>query len=209
MKRSLLTPLVLGGFLVAAGLIGTGCGWWPFSGNDVGQGDGLSQNSDSLYTSSTGADLDSTNVIGENAQTEQARGVGETFFVDDQSGKLASEQRSIPKVTGIARAAVQELIRGPAVGSSLTSAIPLGASLLDINVRSDGRCIVDLSREFRTNLGKEKDAAELAVYSVVNTLTQFSTIKEVQFLIDGQAVETLGGQLDLSQPLVRNTALIK
>jgi germination protein M len=207
-KRSLLTPLVLGGLLVLVGLIGTGCGWWPFSGNEVGQEDGQMQNSDPLYPSSTGTDLHSV-VIGENTVPEQEMVAVETFFVDDQSGKLVSEKKSIPKVTGIARAALQELIRGPAIGSSLTSPIPLGASLLDINVRSDGRCIVDLSREFRANLDKKNNAEELAVYSVVNTLTQFPTIKEVQILIDGQVVETLAGKIDLTQPLVRNTALIK
>ena len=133
----------------------------------------------------------------------------ELFFLDEESGKLVGEKREISKVTGIARATLQELLRGPAVGSRFTSAVPVDTVLLDLNIREDGRCIVDLSRDFKSNLGKHPNAEILAVYALVNTLTQFSTVKEVQLLINQQPVDTLAGEVDLTQPLMREVNLVK
>ena len=49
----------------------------------------------------------------------------------------------------------------------------------------------------------------MLVGSIVNTLTEFPEVKKVQILIDGTHVETLSGHMDLSEPLVRMTELLK
>ncbi|MDH7479064.1 MAG: GerMN domain-containing protein [Syntrophomonadaceae bacterium] len=129
------------------------------------------------------------------------------YFADLEKDQLVPEKRNIPKVVGIARATVEELLKGPAADSGLRSAIPPGTSLLDINVRTDGLCIVDLSREMRSQALDPMEES-LAVYSVVNTLTQFPTVKRVQILVNGQKVESLNGAVLISQPLVRDEDLI-
>jgi len=48
----------------------------------------------------------------------------------------------------------------------------------------------------------------ITVYSVVNTLTELPGVKEVRWLIDGQAVESLAGHLDLSRPVARSDEII-
>jgi hypothetical protein len=50
----------------------------------------------------------------------------------------------------------------------------------------------------------------LAVYSIVNTLTQnFDEIKRVRFLIDGKEAQLLAGHIDLSRMFTKRTDLMK
>jgi hypothetical protein len=49
----------------------------------------------------------------------------------------------------------------------------------------------------------------LAVYSLVNTLVEnFSDVKQVQILIDGNESETLAGHVDISRPLMSRIQLL-
>ncbi|MCR6545023.1 GerMN domain-containing protein [Dehalobacterium formicoaceticum] len=139
--------------------------------------------------------------------------IGETkeialFFSDAAGENLALEMRDIPKTEGVARAVMQELIAGPSVESGLLPTIPVGTELLDINVRPDGVCIVDLSGELIVNHPGGSLNEEMTVYSVVNTLTQFPSIREVQILVDGQNVETIAGHMDISTTMARNEEMI-
>lgn len=129
------------------------------------------------------------------------------YFVAEEGEALKAEQRAVANREGIARAAVEELIAGPQ-GKGLQGTIPAGTELLDIGIK-DGICTVDFSSEFRDNHWGGSSGELLTVYSVVNVLTQFPTVEKVQFLIDGQRVDTLVGHVDLSQPLERNEDIIK
>ena len=130
------------------------------------------------------------------------------YFMDPIDDKLMAEERTIPKVTGIARATMEELIRGP-VGSELNCALPVTTKLLDINVRDDGLAIVDFSEDLINDLPVSAEAEELAVYSIVNTLTQFPTVQEVEMRIEGRKVDTLLGYVNLDENLKRNAILLK
>jgi germination protein M len=119
-------------------------------------------------------------------------------YFADTAGKLISQERQIPKTLSPARETLAELLNGPGEGNNLQGVIPQGTTLLDINIK-DETAIVDLSQEFL-----KTTKPELAVYSVVNTLTQFSTIKSVKFRVEGKTVSKLGS-FNLSQTLTRNT----
>lgn len=145
--------------------------------------------------------------------TVPAKPLGRTkvdlYFADPSGKGLVSERREIPKVEGIARATIEELIKGPSKQSGLLPTIPKGTGLLDINVRPDGLCIVNFSQEFVANHTKGSLSEALTVYSVVNTLTQFPTVQKVKFLVDGQERDTLAGHLDISTAMARDEKLIK
>jgi len=123
------------------------------------------------------------------------------YFVDPAQHKLVVEQRSIGKVEGIARQTMQELFKGPS-SSGYQAVVPAGTKLLDINIKPEGLCIVDLSSE----AGKisSQDQGKLMIQAVANTLSQFPSIKEVSFLINGEKVKTLGGLVDIAQPVQAN-----
>jgi len=130
------------------------------------------------------------------------------YFSDENGEKLVAEDRSVPKVIGIARASIEELIKGP-TQAGLKATLPVAAKLLDINIRPDGLCIVDFSKELIDGLPVAAKNEKLAVYSIVNTLTQFPTVERVEMRIEGKNVDTLLGYVKLNENLVRNAALIK
>ena len=86
--------------------------------------------------------------------------------------------------------------------------IPDGTKLLDIDI-AKGLARVNLSSEFRDNHWGGSSGEILTVYSLVNTLTQFSTVENVEILVEGEKIETLAGHMDLSAPVSRNAELIK
>lgn len=129
------------------------------------------------------------------------------YFANDTGDKLIKEEKTIPKVEGMARATIEALLQGPEADSGLRSAIPANTALLDINVKQDSQlCIVDFSKAITAD--SDVDEA-LTVYAITNTLCQFPTISQVEFRVEGQAVTTLDGQTDLSKAVTANTAIVE
>lgn len=143
-----------------------------------------------------------------------AEELGETtkvllYFASADSDNLVPVETEISKVEGIGRRTIETLLQGPNLESDLVSAVPLGTSLLDINVREDGLCIVDFSQELITNLSGGKKGEELAVYSIVNTLCQFETVERVEFRIEGQKTDSLLGHLNLKEAVTANSRVVE
>lgn len=130
------------------------------------------------------------------------------YFADSTGEKLVLEERVIPKVVGIARTTMEELIKGP-VQAGLEATLPTSCKLLDINIRPDGMAIVDFSGDLIKDLPASAQTERMAVYSIVNTLTQFPTVQEVELRIDGKRVDTLLGHVKWNEKLVRNASLIQ
>lgn len=122
----------------------------------------------------------------------------ELYFMTADGASLEAEKRTIPKTEGIARKTLEELISGPD-NKTLSSPLPAGTELLDINIKPEGLCIVDLSSE--ATLVKNENQEQMMVYAIANTVGQFPTVKEVTFMINGEKTTQLGGYLDLSNPI--------
>ena len=120
------------------------------------------------------------------------------YFVSADTNSLEAEVRAIPKEEGLARATVNQLLSGPRE-EDLVAAIPSSVSLRDIDV-SNGVCTVDLSADVATLASIPETDQVLALYSLVNTLTQFDTVDYVQVLLNGQQLSDFGG-VDASQAL--------
>lgn len=176
--------------------------------------DKLASLKDSFKSSETATELDAQTptVVIETPQSsaslpeEESKTVA--LYFTDGNGKLVLEERTIPKVVGIGRATMEELIKGP-LQAGLEPTLPASTKLLDINITPDGLAIVDFSGSLVQDLPASATAEELAIYSIVNTLTQFPTVENVELRIDGQRVSTLLGYVEINQNLIRNTSLIK
>lgn len=128
---------------------------------------------------------------------------------------LVEEEHVVPETPAVAKAALEELIKGEPLDASLKPIIPKEAKILGIKIE-DGMATVDFSREIlQVNVGAQGEA--LGIYSIVNTLTQFPTIQKVQFLvegkdkgeIDGRRIEDWWGHIGLfEQPFSRNDELV-
>ncbi|KLU64340.1 spore germination protein GerM [Desulfosporosinus acididurans] len=130
-----------------------------------------------------------------------------TLYFPDSTGKyLVKEQRTLPKTLSVARETVTEWLKGPAAakGTKDQAAVPASTTLLDIAVKGD-LAVVDLSKEFLQP--SSKVTPEAALYGLVNTLTQYSTIKQVQIRIEGKPL-TKYGTIDATN-LVSKPSLVK
>lgn len=130
------------------------------------------------------------------------------YFGSADGEHLVAIEKEIPKVEGIARETLKALIQGPDFQSGLLPTIPAGTSLLDINVKEDGLCIVDFSEELIANLPGGQQNEEMAVYSIVNTLCQFPTIDQVEFRVEGQKMDTLLGYVQLDPAVSANAKIV-
>lgn len=116
------------------------------------------------------------------------------YFSDSEGKILVAEKRDIVKVEGIGRKTINELIKGP-VNTANKPVFPEGTQLRDINIKENGLCIVDFSKEIK-NIKSAQEEKTL-ISSVLKTLSQFDSIKEVTFMVEGEKVRTLGGFIDL------------
>lgn len=117
------------------------------------------------------------------------------YFVLGNRG-LVPVLRTIPATTGVASAAMRQLITGPAAGElaanpAIGSAVPASTRLLGLTIKN-GVATVDLSSEFQA--GYASSAPDARYGQVVYTLTQFATVKSVAFEFDGQPAGGIPGQ---------------
>lgn len=102
------------------------------------------------------------------------------------------------------RLILQQLMEGPVL-KEMQAVIPKGTVLNKVTVR-DGICYVDFNEKFM-----EKRAgitSEVAIYSIVNSLTELSSVYKVQFLINGATKKTYGN-LDFSSAFERNLEIVE
>ena len=107
---------------------------------------------------------------------------------------LGVAHRAVPDTGAPATAAMNALLGRPNArekAAGLGTAIPLGTKLNGLTIE-DGVARVDLSGAFASGGGSLSMRARVA--QVVYTLTQFSTVRAVEFLVDGELVVAIGGE---------------
>lgn len=119
--------------------------------------------------------------------------------------KIGVAGRSVPDADDkktVIRQTVEELVKGPNAdeeGFGLLTTIPDGTTVNGVTI-ANGTATVDLSKEFESGGGSL--SMQLRVAQVVCTLTQFDEVKNVAFQIDGEKVETIGGEGVIVDPPV-------
>ena len=115
------------------------------------------------------------------------------YFADRNTNKLAKEARTI-KITDtspIESYVINELIKGP-VTKELSATLTSDTELVSVET-TNGTCHVTFKNFIDKNLSDPNDPKSmLAVYSIVNSLTQLPEINSVRFLFEGKTVDTLG-----------------
>ncbi len=104
--------------------------------------------------------------------------------------------------------AARALTAGPVPAEAgLYPTIPPGTRVLGVNIR-DGVATVNFSRELQDKFVGGSAGEIMLIYSLVNTLTEFNSIRAVQLTVEGRPLTTLG-HADLTQPVHRRADLIK
>lgn len=132
-----------------------------------------------------------------------------TLYFPDADGQfLVPESREIELQASISveRVIISELAKGPAT-DSLTQIIPSDINLISIET-NDGVCFVNISGDSLSRVQSSSTSTTMALYSIVNSLTDVDGINSVQILIDGKTGVEFGNYV-LDVPLERNSDLIK
>ncbi|HEY4391773.1 MAG TPA: GerMN domain-containing protein [Paenibacillus sp.] len=211
--------LIVSGMLVLLLVLSTGCGQKPqvSPSNGVTQEQtGASGNSDSLSSENeqgsnteqegnTGDSGQSGN--GANQETEGNSSVNEkktakidTYFSDDQMLELQKIEQEITYTSDDDKylAALKAL-----QSTADQKLFPLwGKAGFNSAQMQNGEVTVDLSLPNEARLGAGGEA--MALDALKQTLFQFSEVKSIRLLVDGQQVDTLMGHVELEQPLTRN-----
>lgn len=141
------------------------------------------------------------------AALQAAAGPAQTvtlYFPSYAEGKLRAEPRALAMASNPAdriREIVLALIEGPKQGTG--GALPASAEVRGVFLTADGTAYLDLSSGATADFNPGIESETLAIYSVVDSLaTNLPEVKKVQFLVQGQEVDTLDGHADLTAPFV-------
>jgi hypothetical protein len=133
------------------------------------------------------------------ADQDGTRLVKEIRYIDMNDAKQGTEQQ--------ATLLVKELVKGPS-NSTLKSTMPEGSSLRSPIKVENRTATVDMTKEFVDNHPGGKEAEEMTIFSIVNTLTELKDIETVKFLINGKTQKEFKGNFLLNNEFPRNEALI-
>ena len=128
------------------------------------------------------------------------------FFANEQGTKLVPVYRSVVYNSNISmeRLAVEQIIKGPNTDICYPT-ISKDAKINSVNVK-DGVCYVDFDQAFLTQ--PYNVTAEVALYSIVNTIVEFSDVNKVTFSVNGEASFTFM-DFAITGPYERNLDLIE
>ena len=129
------------------------------------------------------------------------------YFADKTSRKLKKEIRriNITDSQSIEQYILNGLIEGPK-SKELESVLSPDTSIISAQT-TDGTCFVNFSAAFVSKNSGSKEKEMNAVYSVVNSLTELDSVKNVQFLIDGKKSDSFGS-ISISGTFYRNESMI-
>ena len=132
------------------------------------------------------------------------------YFANSTGDKLIKVNRTMRYNTNISleKLVVEQMVYGPVDQKGNKIAFPSlnsGIKIIGVNIK-DGICYVNLNNTFLTL--NNNVTADVAIYSLVNSLTELPGVLKVQFAVDGETEVKLG-EKTLSALFERNLELIQ
>ena len=133
------------------------------------------------------------------------------------SNKSGTKLKKVPVETTydatipLEQLAVEQLLAGPAAikeisDTELQKTIPDGTKINKISVK-ENTCYLDFSDDFMDKRPEISDS--VAIYSVVNTLTELPNINKVQFSIEGEQVMLYNDYVGFGEPFEVNLDIVQ
>lgn len=141
----------------------------------------------------------------EQMTTQLEDGMRETLiYYQTDSGYLVPVMRRIPWEDGIAKAALRKTINTPdnqmeMLDMGLEALLPANSSINGMSIDDEGVATLDLNAASMTYTDALRESN--MVRGVVNMLTEFPAIAKVQFVFDGEAMETLPFGTRVGEPI--------
>ena len=129
------------------------------------------------------------------------------YFANKSGTELVKETRTVHYSTNISleKLVMEQLIEGPKKSSSM-STLPSGTKLITVTV-VDGVCYVNLSDSFKNQNPEVNE--EIVLYSIVNSLTELQSVKQVQISINGSTDGKVRYTYELSKMYDRDMKYLK
>lgn len=129
------------------------------------------------------------------------------YFLQKDSMSLIGEMHTIKMndKQPIEQYIVNEIISGP-ISKDLSPVLSPDTALISAETKA-GVCYVNFKASFIEKNATSKEKELLAVYSIVNSLTELENVRQVQFLIDGK-VKSDFGDIKISETFMRNEAVL-
>ena len=147
-------------------------------------------------------------IVSDQELTQETDALITLYFSESDYAALISETRevTISQNETTEMKIMKELLKGPEK-KNLQRTIPAETKILSVETK-DGVCFVNLSQDFISKNSGGISAQTLSVYSIVNSLTELEMVDKVQFLIEGQKVESFIDMI-FNEPFVRDEGLIR
>lgn len=125
----------------------------------------------------------------------------------EKSYYLVRETHTIPKTEAVAKVALEELLKNDAKTEGAFVSFREDQKILGVDIEN-GLATVNLSPEYLLQ-EQSGNAETYSIFAMVNTLTEFPSIEEVKFLVNGERTQ-VGGLASIKVPekLVRDLSLV-
>lgn len=129
------------------------------------------------------------------------------YFASSDGTSLVKETRTVhySSNTSMEKLIMEQLIEGPKKSGSKAT-IPAETKLITISV-VDGVCYVNLNETFQNQ--NQEVLEEVVLYSIVNSITESTTVSKVQISINGDTKGNVRFSLPLSKMYERDLSLVK
>ena len=129
------------------------------------------------------------------------------YFASANGMYTVSETRKVyySRNVAIEKLVMDQLLKGPET-DGLLAAIPSGTKVNSISISEDGVCVVNL--DVAIEIAVTGVTENVTVYSIVNSLTELDSVKQVQILVNGETPHISNLDVDLSAPISRNEEII-
>ena len=172
--------------------------------NSPGPGGSQTETSDSSPILISGSDfLDNTG----DDTNQYLRADLVLYFANAEGNALVTETQSVVYSNNLSleRVVLNQLLEGPSLEGSMAT-IPSTVRVQGVTVR-DGVCYVDFDSTFLEDTANVTDA--IVIYSIVNSLTELSTISQVQITVNGSADVSFRNNISLSGRFERDLSYLQ
>lgn len=129
------------------------------------------------------------------------------YFASADGMSVVPENRRVyySRNVSIEKLVMEQLLKGPD-DTRLLPALPTGTKLNSISVSEDGVCIANFDGTLETAITGVTE--NVTLYSIVNSLTELDSIKQVQIMVNGETPHLSNVDVDLSGAVARNDNII-
>ncbi len=143
-----------------------------------------------------------------NALPEEVMRLTTFYFPDEGNNFVVPFSKEIPRVEGIGRFALEQMIEGRKSqeflqGTGLRAPFPYGTEIRGLTIR-DGLARVDFSKDF---LNYSLEDERLVITSLLYTLTEFPTVDRVELQVEGKTMTILPGGTSIGEVMTRKRGI--